>query len=174
MKMLTHTVVVRSYWSLWSIPHKDRHGCAAHEDDPSIHPDTMRSVRHFHNSAASKRKRRHYSYQARVTARHRGLAPSWCRHDADDETFKTSPAAQSRQKKHKLLQKEPQADRAHLSRQVYKLGVSAPDMRVRLNANSGNTVLKTGRRLTVRAQPPQITILAHVGRFLPQTSCHLA
>ena len=26
--------------------------------------------------------------------------------------------------------------------------------------------------LTVQAQPPQITVLAHVGQFLPQTSCH--
>ena len=46
-----------------------RHGfqfqCGFHH--PSIHPDTLRSVRHAHNSVASTK--RHYSYQAQVSVR---------------------------------------------------------------------------------------------------------
>ena len=34
-----------------------------------------------------------------------------------------------------------------------------------------NETVPITRRLTLWAQPPQITILAHVGEFLPQTSC---
>ena len=37
-----------------------------------------------------------------------------------------------------------------------------------------NNTVPISRRLTVWAQPPQITILAQVGQFLPQTSCHQA